>query len=65
MVVFWCTGVARQFQTRNCFPAAMKQGFILDYETEKSTYLNELDVRKPLVVSISQGSEELRLYNLV
>jgi hypothetical protein len=43
----------------------MKQGFILDYKTEKSTYLNELDVRKPLVVSISQGSEELRLYNLV
>jgi hypothetical protein len=31
----------------------------------KSTYLNELDVRKPLVVSISQRSEELRLYNLV
>jgi hypothetical protein len=27
--------------------------------------LNELDVRKPLVVSISQRSEELRLYNLV
>jgi hypothetical protein len=24
-----------------------------------------LDVRKPLVVSISQRSEELRLYNLV
>jgi hypothetical protein len=31
----------------------------------KSAYLNELDVRKPLVVSISQRSEELRLYNLV
>jgi hypothetical protein len=28
-------------------------------------HLNELDVRKPLVVSISQRSEELRLYNLV
>jgi hypothetical protein len=31
----------------------------------KITYLNELDVRKPLVVSISHRSEELRLYNLV
>jgi hypothetical protein len=31
----------------------------------KSTCLIELDVRKPLVVSISQKSEELRLYNLV
>jgi hypothetical protein len=31
----------------------------------KSTYLNELDVRKPLVVSVSERSEELRLYNLV
>jgi hypothetical protein len=28
-------------------------------------YLNELDVRKPLMASISQRSEELRLYNLV
>ncbi len=31
----------------------------------KSTYLVELGVRKPLVVSISQRGEELRLYNLV
>jgi hypothetical protein len=38
---------------------------IMDEEAEKSTHLIELDVRKPLVVSISQGSEELRLYNLV
>jgi hypothetical protein len=30
-----------------------------------STHLNELDDRKPLVVSISQGSEEARLYRLV
>jgi hypothetical protein len=30
-----------------------------------STHLNELHVRKPLVVSISQRSEELRLDNLV
>jgi hypothetical protein len=34
-------------------------------EVEKSTSLNELDFRKPLVVSISRRSEELRLYNLV
>jgi hypothetical protein len=38
---------------------------ILEYEAEKSTNLNELEIRKPLVVSISQRSEELRLYNLV
>jgi hypothetical protein len=31
----------------------------------KCTHLNELDVRKPLVVSISKRSEELRLYKLV
>jgi electron transfer flavoprotein alpha/beta subunit len=43
----------------------VKQGLILEQEAEKSTYLNELDVRKPLVISISQRSEELRLYNLV
>jgi hypothetical protein len=43
----------------------VKQGLILGHEAEESTNLNELDVRKPLVVSISQKSEELRLYNLV
>ncbi len=31
----------------------------------KITFLIEHDVRKPLLVSISQRSEELRLYNLV
>jgi hypothetical protein len=31
----------------------------------KSTHLDELDFRKPLVVSISQRSEELRPYNLL
>jgi hypothetical protein len=46
------------------FPV-VKQGLILEKEGEKSTYLNELDVRKPLVVSILQRSEELKLYNLV
>jgi hypothetical protein len=43
----------------------VKQGLILEEEAEESIYLNELDVRKPLVVSISQRSDELRLYNLV
>jgi hypothetical protein len=38
---------------------------MLDSEAEKRTYLNELDVRKPSVVSISQRSEELWLYNVV
>jgi hypothetical protein len=38
---------------------------IVELETEKSTDLDELVARKPLVVSISYRSEELRLYNLV
>jgi hypothetical protein len=42
----------------------VKHGLIQEYEAEESTYLNDLDARKPLVVSISQRSEELRLYNL-
>jgi hypothetical protein len=38
----------------------VEQGLILlGYEVEKGTNLNELDVRKPLVVSSSQKSEEL------
>jgi hypothetical protein len=36
-----------------------------DIRSCKNTELNELDVREPSVVSISQGSEELRLYNLI
>jgi hypothetical protein len=43
----------------------VKPGLILEWEAEKSTYLNELNVRKPMVVSISHRSEELRLYILV
>jgi hypothetical protein len=43
----------------------VKQALILEYEAEKSTYLIELDVTEPLVVSISQRGEELRLYSLV
>jgi hypothetical protein len=40
----------------------VKKVLILEYEAEKSTYLIELHVRKPLVVPISQESEqELRL----
>jgi hypothetical protein len=34
----------------------------MEKEAEKSTYLNELDVRKPLVVFLSQRIEKLRLY---
>jgi hypothetical protein len=40
-------------------------GVNLGIRSCKSTYLNELDVRKPLVVSLSQRNEEMRLYNLV
>jgi hypothetical protein len=64
MDVFQCPRVARQLLTPISLPA-VKQGLILEYEAGKRTYLNELDVRKPLVVSISQRSEELSLYNQV
>jgi hypothetical protein len=37
--------------------------FIISWK--KTTYVNDLDVRKPLVVYISRRSEELKLYNLV
>jgi hypothetical protein len=43
----------------------VKRGLILGYEPENYTYLNELDILIPLVVSISQKSEELWLKNLV
>ncbi len=64
MVAFGSPQVAQQFQTPICSPA-VKQGLILEWEAEKSTYLNELDVRKPSLVSISKRSEELSRYNLV
>jgi hypothetical protein len=37
----------------------------VEEEAEKSTHLNELNVRKPLVVSIQQRIKKLSLYNLV
>jgi hypothetical protein len=33
--------------------------------SDKGTYLNEHDVRKALVVTVSQRSEELRIYSVV
>jgi hypothetical protein len=43
----------------------VKQGLIRESAAEKSIHRNELDIRKPLAVSISQRSEELRLYDPV
>jgi hypothetical protein len=43
----------------------VEQWLILEKEAEESTHLNELDIKKPLVVTISQRSDELRLYNVV
>jgi hypothetical protein len=37
----------------------------MEQEAEKSTYLNEPDVKEPLMVSFPQGSEELSLHYLV
>jgi hypothetical protein len=45
--------------------STVKQELILEEEAGRSTYLNELNARRPLVVSISQRSEKLRLYHLV
>jgi hypothetical protein len=45
-----------------------QQGLILESGQKlkkKFAHQNELDIRKPLVTSISQGSKELRLYNPV
>jgi hypothetical protein len=60
---FWCPRVVWQFKNPIRFPA-VKQGVNPGIRSWVSTYLIELDVRIPLVVSISR-SEELRLYNLV
>jgi hypothetical protein len=46
-------------------PFSSEAGVNPGIRSRKSTYLIQLDVRKPLVVSISQRSEELRFYNLV
>jgi hypothetical protein len=43
----------------------VKQGLTLGSEAERSTFLDELNVRKPLVLSITQGYEKLRLYTRV
>jgi hypothetical protein len=37
----------------------------LEKEAENNTYFNELDVRKPMVVSVRQRSEDLGLHNPV
>jgi hypothetical protein len=56
--------VAWRFQTPDLLSSS-KTGVNSGIRNWKSTFLIELDVRKPLVESISQRSEELRLYNLV
>ncbi len=57
-IVFLCPRVACKFQTAIHFPA--KHGLIVEYyDTENGTSLEDLDVRKQLVASILQRSEEL------
>jgi hypothetical protein len=41
----------------------MKQGLMLAYEDGNCTYLNDIDARDLLVVSVSQISEEQLLYS--
>jgi hypothetical protein len=61
-VVFGCRRAAWQFPTPDIFPV-VKQGLMLAQEDGNCTYLNQLDARNLLVVSVSQISEEQLLYN--
>jgi hypothetical protein len=55
-----------QVPTKVCANQISETGVKCGIRSWKFTFLNaELDVRKPLVVSILLNSEELRLYNLV
>jgi hypothetical protein len=61
---FWSPHVASQFQI--FFHVQQnKQGLLQEKEAENSANPSELDFRKPLLLSILQISEELRLYNLL
>jgi hypothetical protein len=51
-----------QFYSTDFFPA-VKQGLMLSKEVGNRTYLNQLDARNLLVVSVSQKSEEQLLYD--
>jgi hypothetical protein len=57
MGVFRRTQVARQFQTPIRFRAVKRDKIMKEAAEKKNTYSNEIDVRKPLVVSILQISE--------
>jgi hypothetical protein len=64
MVDLRCPHAGLRFKTKIIF-SAVKQGLMLTYEDGNSSYLNQVDVRNLLVVSVSQISEEQRLYNYV
>jgi hypothetical protein len=61
-VVFWCRHAAWQFPTRDIF-SALKQELMLAKEDGNCTYLNQLDGRNLLVVSVLQISEKQLLYS--
>jgi hypothetical protein len=65
MVISRCPQVGWQYQTPIRFPACERGYVNPNTRSWKSCYLIELDVRKPLVVYISQTHEELSLYNMV
>jgi hypothetical protein len=61
---FLCREVAWWFSFNTYFFSVSETGVNRGIrKLENGTYLHELDVRKPLVVSISHKSEYLRLYN--
>jgi hypothetical protein len=64
VLLFLCLQVPWRFKSPTRFPE-VKQVLTLVQDAEISTFRNELVVRKPLVVSISQRREKLRLHNLV
>jgi hypothetical protein len=60
--------IVRNLQDNYKPPLAFQQwnrDLLLEWEAENITYLIQLNARKPLVVSIPQKNEELKLNNLV
>jgi hypothetical protein len=63
MFVFLCPELARQIQRPILLFSS--ETAVNPRKAEKCAHLIQLDVRTPLVVSVSERSEELRLCNLV
>ncbi len=65
VVFFCCPQVEWRFQAPRVLSGRKKNGLIVVKEADDSVNLSELDVRKSLMVSISRGSEHLRVCNVI